>query len=71
MSRYDLVGINGNAFSVMGYVIRAMKECKFTQEDINKYKFDAMSSDYDHLLMVSFSMVEKCNEISGYDEEWD
>ena len=25
--KYDLVGIDGNAFSIMGYVVRAMSEC--------------------------------------------
>ena len=59
---YDLVGIDGNAYSVMGYVQRAMKEQKFSKEEIDAYLNDAMSSDYDHLLCVSVAMVEKCNE---------
>ena len=31
---YDLVGIDGNAFNVMGYVRRAMKECGFSKDEI-------------------------------------
>ena len=26
--KYDLVGVDGNAFAVMGYVLKAMKEWK-------------------------------------------
>lgn len=60
--KYTLVGVNGNAYSVMGYVSRCMKEQGFTREEINKYTDDAMSSDYNHLLRVSIDMVDKCNE---------
>jgi hypothetical protein len=61
MSKYDLVGVNGNAFSVMGYVINAMKECGFSMQEIDAYRADATSGDYDHLLNISFEMVEECN----------
>ena len=27
MEQFDLVGVDGNAFSVMGYVINAMRKC--------------------------------------------
>lgn len=59
---YDLVGVNGNAFSVMGYVRNAMKETGFSRTEIEAYTKDAMSSDYDHLLTVSVEFVDKCNE---------
>ena len=59
---YDLVGVNGNAFSVMGYVRNAMKETGFSKTEIEAYTKDAMSSDYDHLLAVSVEFVDKCNE---------
>jgi len=60
--KYDLVGVDGNAYSVMGYVKRAMANEKFTKDEINNYLNDAMSDDYDHLLYVSIQMIEKCNE---------
>ena len=59
---YDLIGIDGNAYSVMGYVKKAMREQKFSQEEINAYMADAMSSDYNHLLCVSSDMIDKCND---------
>lgn len=76
MVRYNLVGIDGNAFSVMGYVTRAMREQKFTREEIAAYMADAKSSDYNHLLVCSMDMVDQCNERAGcYDNgddyEWD
>ena len=65
---YDLVEIDGNAFSVMGYVVKAMREQGFTKEDQLEYQHDAMSSDYNHLLCVSVDMIDKCNERAGGEE---
>ncbi len=65
--KYDLVGIDGNAYSVMGYVRNAMKECGFDKEEIDAYLKDAQSSDYNHLLCASIERIEKCNEICGED----
>lgn len=63
--KYDLVGIDGNAFVIMGYVTGAMREQKFTKAEIDAYRANAMSSDYDHLLMVSVAKIEECNERAG------
>ena len=63
--KYELVGIDGNAFSVMGYVVRAMQECKLSKKEQNEYQKRAMSGDYDNLLCESVQMIDKCNEIAG------
>ena len=60
--KYNLVGIDGNAFSVMGYVRNAMRECHFTPAEREAYSKDAMSSDYNHLLVVSMDMIDECNK---------
>lgn len=60
--KYDLVGIDGNAFCVMGYVRRAMYNEHFTKKEVDNYLQDAMSDDYDHLLYVSIQMIEECNK---------
>ena len=60
--KYDLVGIDGNAFSVMGYVIKAMKRENFSAADVSKYQKQAMSGDYNNLLRVSMEWVDKCNK---------
>lgn len=63
MEKFDLVGIDGNAFCIMAYVTDAMKKCKFTKEARDAYFKDATSGDYNHLLAVSMQMIDECNEI--------
>ena len=60
--KYTLIGVDGNAFAVMGYVQSAMRHEKFTKEEIDTYIKDATSSNYDHLLCVSMEQIDKCNE---------
>ena len=60
--RYTLVGVDGNAYAVMAYVKRAMREVGMSQEQRTAYIDAAMSDDYHHLLCVSMDMLEKCNE---------
>ena len=62
--KYDLVGVDGNAFAVMGYVLKAMRECKMSKEKQSDYQTKAMSGDYNNLLAVSVEMIDKCNEIA-------
>ena len=74
MKAYTLVGVDGNAFSIMGYVRSAMKRAKMTSQDIDAYTKDATSSDYNHLLVVSCKMSDKVNEVldlDKYDENED
>lgn len=74
MKAYTLVGVDGNAFAIMGYVRSAMKSAKMTSQDIDAYTKDATSSDYDHLLVVSCKMIDKVNEVldlDKYDENED
>ena len=62
MEKYSLIGVSGNAYAIMGYVIRCMRNERCTKEEIDNYLSDATSSDYDHLLCVSSDMVEQLNE---------
>lgn len=62
--KYDLVGIDGNAFNIISYVINAMKECGFSTSDMNDYFKEATSSDYSHLIVISYDMISRCNEIA-------
>lgn len=46
-----LVGIDGNAFALMGRVSKALRE--FGQDDkVKDFQNEAMSGDYDHLLQT-------------------
>jgi hypothetical protein len=62
---YDLVGVDGNAYSVIGYVMRAMRQCKKTKAEIDDYQKDAMSGDYNNLLEVSVAMIDALNKLRG------
>ena len=59
--KYDLVGVDGNAYSIMGYVTRAMRMEGRTKEDIEAYLTLAKSGNYDNLLAVSFAMIDDLN----------
>ena len=60
--KYNLVGVDGNAFAVMGYVRDAMRKEGCSLEEQKAYTEDAMSGNYSHLLYVSIDMIEKLNE---------
>lgn len=68
MKAYTLVGVDGNAYAIMGYVRIAMRRAGMSREDIDAYIKDATSSDYNHLLVVSCEIIDKVNEILGLDE---
>lgn len=53
-----LTGTDGNAFAIMGAVIRAMKEAGVAKEIVEIYKDEAMASDYDNLLRVTMRYVD-------------
>ena len=67
MKAYTLVGVDGNAYAIMGYVRIAMRRAGMSKEDIDVYTKDATSSDYYHLLVVSCEIIDKVNEILGLD----
>jgi hypothetical protein len=56
--KVTLIGEDGNAFAVMGAVTKALRRAGAPQEDIDKYKEEAMSGDYDNLLRVTMRWVD-------------
>lgn len=59
--RFSLVGIDGNAYSVMGYTARCMKEVGYSKKEITKFYELATKSDYYNLIAVSQEQIDKCN----------
>ena len=59
---YSLVGVDGNAFSIMGYTANAMKNTGFTKEEIDKMYSEATSSDYDNLLVICGNYIDMVND---------
>lgn len=46
----DLVGVNGNAFMIMGVFQRQARKEGWTQQEIEAVLTEAKSDDYNHLL---------------------
>ena len=53
--KLKLVGLDGNAFFLMGAFQRAARKQGRTSEEIKAVMDDCTSGDYDHLLSVLFS----------------
>lgn len=53
-----LSGTDGNAFSIMGHAMEAMRKAKCSKEHIDKYYKEATSGDYDHLLRVTMTYCD-------------
>ena len=61
MAKFDidvqLSGEDGNAFSIVGNVRRALKRAGATNEELAEFSEEAMSGDYDHLLQTAMAWV--------------
>jgi hypothetical protein len=60
--KYSLIGVNGNVFSIMGYVKKAMRKEGKSQADIDGYLEEATSGDYSKLVSVSSDVIDKLNQ---------
>ena len=69
--RYTLVGVDGNAFAIMGYTAKAMRRAGFTKEEIEQMYKEAEASDYNHLICVCDGYIDKVNERLGLEDEED
>lgn len=59
--KYDLVGVDGNAFSVMGYVANALKR-EGLRDKVDEMRKKAMSGDYNHLLVTCMDYLDMANK---------
>ena len=50
--KLQLVGLDGNAFSILGRAMSALEENGLSELE-DKYYAEAMSGDYDHLLATT------------------
>ncbi len=53
----QLTGLDGNAFSIMGRVMDALKKADVSQEEIDEYYAQSTSGDYDNLLRTAAEWV--------------
>jgi len=65
--KLTLVGLDGNAFNLLGQFQRAARQQGWTREEIKMVIDDATSSNYDHLLCVLMDHTEP--DDSGSDDQ--
>jgi len=56
--KVKLSGTDGNAFAIMGKVIRAMRENNVQPEEIKEFQKEVKSGDYEHLLITCMDYVD-------------
>ena len=47
-----LIGEDGNVFFILGKAVRAARQAGWDEERVEKFKKEAMSGDYDHVLQL-------------------
>jgi hypothetical protein len=61
MAKYDidvsLIGHDGNAFSIMGAVTKAMRRAGVSREEQDQYFQEATAGDYNQLLVTTMKWV--------------
>ena len=69
--KYSLVGVDGNAYAIMGYTAKALRMEGLGDLKDEMYK-EATSGDYNHLIVVCMEYIDKANEKAvenGYEDE--
>ena len=56
--KVKLVGEDGNAFHILGKVMRELRKAGLSKEEVNAYYAEATSGDYDHLLATTAEWVK-------------
>lgn len=68
MEKYSLIGVDGNAFAIMGYTAKALRR-EGLGAQIPEMQSKAMSGDYNNLICVCMEYVDMANDAAGEDEE--
>lgn len=71
--KYSLVGVDGNAYAVMGYTAKALRMEGLGNLKDEMYK-EATSGNYDHLIVTCLKYVDMANEKAiknGYEDDED
>lgn len=61
--KYTLAGIDGNAYTILGYVQKSMREENRPKAEITSYLEKATSADYDNLVSYSMYMTDQLNRL--------
>lgn len=66
--RVAMVGQEGNAFAILGRCRKAAKKAGWTKEQIEDFRKEATSGDYDHLIQT---VIKQFDADGGRDDEED
>ena len=70
MAYYSLIGVDGNAFSVMAYVAKAMKKHGYKATQICEYNVSCMNGNYAELIQKSMKVLDEINsKLDAEDDE--
>ena len=67
--KMTLVGLNGNALSLIGAFSREAKKQGWTKEQVEAVTKEAMKDDYNHLLCTLSDNCEDVEDDSDEDDE--
>jgi len=56
--KVKLIGRDGNAFAILGAVIRELRKNGVSQDEIDSFEEEATSGDYDNLLGTCMQWVD-------------
>lgn len=68
MSRFTLVGVDGNAFCIMGYTAQCLRKAGLGDKVSQMHK-EATAGDYYNLIAVCDRYVEMANDKLGLTDE--
>jgi len=72
--KFQLVGVNSNAFGIMGAAQKAAKKAGLTEEQIEEYLTEAMSGDYNNVITTTLKYFGGNDDDMTEEEadaEWD
>ena len=69
--KVKLVGEDGNAFSIIGRVVSALREAAVPAAEIREFRDQATSGDYAHLLCTVMDWVEEPDDEEEEDDDWE
>ena len=61
MKAFTLIGVDGNAFSIMGYTANALKRAGL-RDKVDEMHKEATAGDYNNLITVCDKYVDMANE---------
>lgn len=68
MRRFTLVGVDGNAFSVLGYTQKALRTAGLSDK-IEEMQKKATSGNYHHLIAICDEYIDMANKAMGITDD--